>query len=111
MPGLDADRRSPGAQRERNFGQRAQAATNGNDPIGRPGKDGVPGMTQPGGDGNIDVFVCLVRIFAWQQPDRQTTGGSGAAGRMLHYTGEPAANEHGVALRNATAQLEGQLRE
>ncbi len=58
-------------------------------------------MTQAGGDGNVNVFVCLVRIVARQQPDRQATGRSRAPRCVLHHAGQPAANEHGVALRNA----------
>jgi hypothetical protein len=30
---------------------------------------------------------------------------------VLHHAGQAAANEHGMTLRNAAAQLEGQIRE
>jgi hypothetical protein len=49
----------------------------------------------------VDVFVCLVRIVARQQTDRQATGRSRAPRCVLHHAGQPAANEHSVALRNA----------
>jgi hypothetical protein len=68
-------------------------------------------MTQAGGNRNVDVLVCVVRVLTWQQPDRQPTRRPGTSGRVLHHAGEPSADEDGVALRDAAAQLEGQIGE
>jgi len=68
-------------------------------------------MPKTGRDRDVDMFVRLVGIVTWQEPDRQPARGPGAASRVLHDAGEPAADKHGVTLRNAVAQLEGQIRE
>jgi len=67
-------------------------------------------MTKPGGNGNVDIGVGVVRVVTRQDPDRQPTGGPGAARRVLHDAGQAATDQDGLTLRNAAADLEGQLR-
>ena len=70
-PGLEADRRPPIAQREGNLGQRAQTTTEGDDTVRGPGEHRVAGMTQPGGNRDIDVLVGFVRVVTGQPPGRR----------------------------------------
>jgi hypothetical protein len=50
-------------------------------------------------------------VVARQQADGQPAGRLGAASRVFHHAGQPAADQDRMTLRNAAAQLEGQIRE
>jgi hypothetical protein len=110
-PRLDANGRYSVAQRKRDLREGSKSATYGDDPVRGAGEDRVPRMTQSGGNGDVDVRVCISRVVTWQETDRETTSSAGSARGVLHHTRKPAANEYSVAFGDVAADLEGEIRE
>jgi len=110
-PRVNADGWPAVTKRERDFGKRAQTATEGYDAVGRLREDRVPAMAEVRRNHDVDVRVGIRRIVPRKQADREPAGIARASGRVLHDPGEPSADEDRTSLRNPATELERFLRE
>src|SRR4029079_17155671 len=88
-----------GAEGERDLGERAELAVDGDDDVGGPHDDGVASLAEAGGDGDVHVLVGGTSVARRQDPDRRAALGLGALAGSLHYAAEPAAHNDSTAPR------------
>jgi len=72
----------------------------------REREDRIASVAHAGGDRDVDELVGVRGVSRRQQPDGQTAGGPGAARRVLHDAGHPAADQDGPPLGDTLPHLE-----
>ena len=100
---------TPVLQRQRDLGERAVRATDGDDRVGCSHDETVAQLTETRRDRDGDPLVRVCAVGSGEDPDRGPAGRAGPPRGCGHHSPAPAAHDRRAGLRQCPADLLGVL--
>lgn len=108
-PGSKSHDRTKISQSQRDLGQRAESAANGDHAMRRQRQDRIAGVSHAGGERNLNELVGVVDVRRRQEADGEASDTSRAPGGVLHNARHAAADQDRAAPGNPFSHLERQI--